>query len=643
MSTSDDDKLKEDLKKAEEVEKKLNKFALSLSGLSFFDLIEKMYEWSMDQFPDIGFWGHISDASDLISSYIDLIQGEFDSAPVNSEFEGQITKFDVAEKIKGILALFVNILGKILTTLVKGATMILKTLYDTFCLFLKTIGALIGGLSKEINIVIKTIGNAIALIKKLWSDGEKFSWDIFCEKFKKWLNAIIEKYKMEIRTMLTEMVFMVWDMFVAAVKPTWEAIKQIWNELKKYADMLDKENPLKELIKQFLNDFFGPFLDMINQILVLFFNTIKNFSGTKEINGGHKFYFTSDTVKGSDGVFVNVVLNIDKDGSASGKYFDKEDRNVYFQNVNLGWKYEDKKVVINPSIPGYLKSTKLKSESEIEDKYILGSFLTFKEDFNIDVWGMIDEYAKVAEQHIKLAIKKLEALINAVAQPLLSTFLPHSLTKTGSSDSSFPKNLTGYQLTYPSVSVNLGESTPSPSPKIIFIKKAEKTIEGKFIPVEYKCNWEKQSCFGAFKKDKEDVIFNIPGNQLSLKYLNSISGCHILLTPEQYKYIKILKNLLELPKIAFNTVALAFFGTIYIATIQIKMAMEAAETILSIIGLKFTDVINQMNTLLNTEDDITFFDHMDDVFEWPTFDDFPGNPLKDINFDVDFSPITNEF
>ena len=66
------EKEKEDLKKAEEIEKELNKMAMSLQGLNLFALLEKFYFWSNDDYPEKGMWGHIGEFLNLCGIYADV-------------------------------------------------------------------------------------------------------------------------------------------------------------------------------------------------------------------------------------------------------------------------------------------------------------------------------------------------------------------------------------------------------------------------------------------------------------------------------------------------------------------------------------------------------------------------------------------
>lgn len=647
-------KEKEDLKKAEEIEKELNKMSMSLSGLNLFSLIEKFYFWSTDEYPEKGMWGHISDFFNLCGIYFDAKIGSLSSLNLNASSKSDSsTTIDIKEQIKNklisILKIIVSLLKKILTCVVKSALLVLKSAYDSCVLIIKTIGALISGIVSQVNSMIKTIGNAIALIKKLfvkYKDGKlQNPWTTFCEMVEKWYRENIAPYYSweKAKEILIEQSIKMLNAFIAPIKAYIEMIKDIYDQICAYIDMLKSGDPIKEALNQFLTTFFSPILSMVEKILTLFLNAIKNYNGKKEANGNIVFNFTSDTIKDEKDRFVYCKSLVKPDTSIKGEY-STVNKNVTFSVLNstMNWGYNKNGVSLTAGVPGLLKTIKLKSKTEVTGEYKLGTFIEFEPENAIDVWTLVDEYLSFLKDQTRYILKKLEVLLQNVFNEILSTFIPHVLSKIGEDLTGFPNDLTGCILKFPEINLNF-TSGDMPIPKIAEISSSPIIKDGQLIIVSYKCSWiNTGNINGKFLKNGEKVKFYFPDDVVELNILNTIGGNCILLSDLQYKMIEQLKNILKLPKYAFNTLALAVLGSIYFAIVQMKIAFEAANNTLKLIGLQFTSIINQLDKTLNSTDDATFFDHIDDAFAWPTWEDFSGNPLEDLSFTVDFSPITNE-
>ena len=640
----------QDLKKAQEIEAELKKIEMSLSGLGLFSMIEKLYQWSQDGYPDKGFWAHLGDAFGLIGAYYEVtispLKG-IDLQPKLQKPEDINLKKEVIEKIKAILKLVTGIIGSIFSTIMKMALAVLKTAYDSFKLMLETIGQVISGVASQINAVIKTIGNAIALIKKLFykvKNGKvQNPWETLKEQFTNWLkNNVLPYFSWQnIFFMLWDMVCGIWNTFVAAVKPIWDMIKGIYNEIKAYYEMLTSQNPLKELLKQFLEAFFAPILSMIEQIITLFLNMMTSYTVSKEVEGKFKFNFTSDKVKDSKGRFV-YCSTVFEGSSVSGNYSSVDGKfDINKSEGSLNWKYEKERVKVSASIPGFTSDLKLKSEDKVND-YKLGTIISLEKEFTLDVWALIDKLAEYADKQVELILNKLKTLIENLFGPLVSTFIPHILSKTGENLSEFPKNLTGFSLTVQNFSFSTNPKE-IPTPTKITIKSMSDIVEGSFVSTVFKDNKSEDDKQGTIRKTGDKLEFNIASDKKVLMVLMVSGERCILITEEQYKYIETLKNLLKLPIIAFNTVALGVFGSLYISTVGIKTALEAANSILKMIGLQFTAVINPFNKVLFSTEEKPFWDALSMSFGWPKWEDFSGNLISDINFDIDFTPITSEF
>ena len=649
MTSESNQITEEQAKKIAETEKELEKISMSLSGLGLFEVIEKLYEWSSDGYPEKGLWSHIGEAIGLLGTYWDISLGSLSN--INFEkptIETDKKSLDIGKKLMNILKLLKAILCTIIGNMIKMALVMLKTLYDTCMLMLKTLGQTISAVGNEINAMIKLIGNAIALIKSLFvkkeNDKYKNPWDAFCEMFDKWLNEkILPMFTWEnILDILWQMILNIWDMFVAAVEPYVSMIKNLWNEIKSYAESLSSLNPLKEALMAFLDAFFGPILSMIEEIITLFFNMIKNYNVSKNADGTYNFDFTSNLKKDSKGRFIlcSTVIN---GTNVQGTYIDGS-KTIKFQSTidNLNWTYGKNNVEISPSIPNYLNSLKLKSKEKVVGNYKLGTKIALEEEFSFDVWGFIDKYIDVAKNQIFFILKKLESLLQNLVNSLIKPFIPHLLMKSGSNIEEFPKNLAGFRLIIPEVNINITEKE-APSPKIITIVSDVEIKEGVTQQIKYNCSWDGKDVYGTLTKNGDKLKFNIPNYPLTLMYLYSFGESCILITEEQYKIIKQLKDLLNLPVIAFNSIALAIFGSLYISTIQIKTALNAAKSILKVVGLEFTSIIDQFDKVMASSDDTFIFENMSTVFEWPKWEDFSGNPLTFINFNIDFNPITTQF
>ena len=636
-------------KRIAEIEKELEKISMSLSGLGLFEVIEKLYEWSSDDYPEKGLWSHIGEAIDLLGTYWDISLGGL--SHINFErpsLETDQKSFEVCKKLMNILKLLKSIFCNIIGNMIKMALLILKTLYDTCMLMLKTLGQTISAVSKEINAIIKLIGNIIAFFKNLFVKKEnnkyKNPWDAFCEMFDKWLNEkVLPMFTWEnILDILWQMVLNVWDMFTAAVEPYISMIKNLWNEIKSYATSLSSLNPLKEALLTFLEAFFGPILSMIEQVVTLFFNMIKNYNVTKNADNTYKFDFTSDIKKDSRGRFVHCSTVING-SSVQGTYKDGS-KTVSFLSTanNFNWTYDSENVKISPSIPNFLKEVKLKSKEKITGSYKLGTAVALTEETSFDVWGLIDKFVDIAKDQVYTILKSLESMIQGLVNSLIKPFIPHQLMKTGAELDGFPMNLSGFRLIIPELNINITEST-APAPKIITIVSDVELKEGETIQIKYNCSWDNRDVYGTITKNGDKIKFNIPNNPLTLMYLYSFGESCILITEEQYKIIKQLKDLLKLPVMAFNSIGLAIFGTLYICSVQIKASLNAAKSVLKIIGLEFTSIIDQFDKVMKSSDDSFIFEGMSAVFDWPKWEDFEGNPLKFIDFNIDFDPITTQF
>ena len=648
------EKEKEDLKKAEEIEKELNKMAMSLQGLNLFALLEKFYFWSNDDYPEKGMWGHIGEFLNLCGIYADVQINSISPIKINkpeASNNGSI-KDQITQKLISIIKIIVGILKQALTCAIKSVLIVLKTAYDSCMLLIKTIGSLISSIVSQCNAMIKTIGNVIALIKKLfvkYKDGKlQNPWITLSEMIEKWYRENIAPYYSwsKIKEILFNQVKSFIEALIAPIKSYIEMIKIIYDEIASYIDKLKNGDPIKEALNQFIKTFFDPILSMIEEILTLFLNSITNYNGKKELNENITFNFTSDTVKDEKGRFVYCESLIKPDSSITGKY-SMVNKTVEFSRPvsTVNWAYGEDGVILSANIPGLLNNIKLKSSTEINGEYKPGTFLEFKKDVVFDIWTLIDEYLKFLQNQALYILQKLEVLLQNLFNKVSSTFLPHALSKVGTELSEFPSDLTGCVLFFPEINLNVSGGE-MPTPKIAEISSSSLVKENSLMIVSYKCSWinSGRPVDGKFLKSGEKIKFYFPDDIVELNHLSTIAGNCILLTDLQYKLIEQLKDVLNLPKYAFNTLALAVFGTLYIASVQMKLIFEAANNVLKIIGLQFTPVIKQLDYTLNSKDDATFFEHIDDAFEWPKWEDFSGNPLKDISFKgIDFSPITNEF
>ena len=299
----EDKKVKEEGQKAQE---QVQEIAKIFTGLGVFDIIDQLYEWAQDKYPEYGFYGHLQEIPGLLSKY-----------QLAVTFQG-VKDFEVPnllDTLDKFYKLFKNFVGSIIVTFIKIGLAILKTIYDTLNLFMKQLASLIQGIVNIIGNTIKAIGNAIRMIIDLFKDDEeddgKSLWDKFCDNINAWMDELKEKYSWkEIKERLWQMLKGLLGLFFRIVSPYIQAIYDLYNTIESLIDTWGESmEAIKKAFEAFIKSFFKPIFDIFDKILKLLLNSTKNYMLVKGQDGLITFGFTSDTVKNSEGVYINAKIS----------------------------------------------------------------------------------------------------------------------------------------------------------------------------------------------------------------------------------------------------------------------------------------------------------------------------------------------
>lgn len=623
-------------KELKAAEDQINNVIKQISGLGIFDIIETLFNWSQDEYPDEGFWSHINEVFSLLSKYNCIITLS------TFKFEGETPEFTIegmVDTFLRVVKLVKNIITTIIINFVKGVLLMLKTMYDTLFLTLKAFAAIGQDYASLIRAAIDAIGNAVRFIYDLFTskkeeEPEKNLIDIFIDNVSNWVSGLKDKYSLSnIRDMLCNFATGVWGAFTKAFEPYINAIKNLDETIKSYLKTLgsEAERALREAVEAFKDKFLGPIEELLKQIIAMILNSITSYSVMYD-KGLYYFNFTSDVIKDKKGVFVFVtsivnpyteiaILNYEVDGV---KYSSKKE-GLFFNIL-----YENNDVKLNVSIPGFLNNKNLKSKRKYYGSTIPTYSIVLESDFLDDFYKIIEEYIKYAGREIELFILKMENAIQEMANSVLSTFLPHNFYKVGVSGIKSP--LSGYRLYKPNISVS---HKTMPKIKSIDIVNSDDFLENKKVSATYKLSWDPKLRLGYFLKEGDKITFSIPDDEsLTLYYFKSIGTNNLLLTEEQYNLFKNLKEIFKIPLYIFNTAALTIFGSLYLATVQIQAILKTVSSIPEILPLKFNDVLEMFNATGNSFDDEFFFDALESVFPIPEWKEWPENPFAGFNYNI---------
>lgn len=640
----EDKKVKEEGQKAQE---QVQEIAKIFTGLGVFDIIDQLYEWAQDKYPEYGFYGHLQEIPGLLSKY-----------QLAVTFQG-VKDFEVPnllDTLDKFYKLFKNFVGSIIVTFIKIGLAILKTIYDTLNLFMKQLASLIQGIVNIIGNTIKAIGNAIRMIIDLFKDDEeddgKSLWDKFCDNINAWMDELKEKYSWkEIKERLWQMLKGLLGLFFRIVSPYIQAIYDLYNTIESLIDTWGESmEAIKKAFEAFIKSFFKPIFDIFDKILKLLLNSTKNYMLVKGQDGLITFGFTSDTVKNSEGVYINAkisesrkIVNNQEKVIWTLSYIDGETKiSKIIEAASVKYSLEDKNLKVSASISGFLKPTSLISQSEVNQES-LGKTFAIPLDEDISGWQTIlkklgETWDNIAEQ----IAAKFEAIIDQLSSMLTSTFLPHVLRKVGSKNNMLPPNFSGYELVYPSVSMS---ATANESPKVkrlIFKECYSEPKPGEVRRFHYKVNatWIKSEYLTTSVEISGDkLIFVIVNGGVVVDrlvlYFFSASGenCRLISEP-QYQMLQMLQKFVMVPIYAFNTLMLMLTGWLYIITTGIRTILKASENTLKLVGVQFTSIIDQFEKAMSSTDDKTFFKSLTVAFDWPKWEEFKGNPFEGLSFEA---------
>lgn len=649
--------LQEKPKTAKEAQETMNEsvqqiqeIAQSLSGMGVFAIVEKLHEWARDDFPERGMWAHVSEIPDIFAKYNSSITFEFLDDLGNLDWE------KAKDLLIAIIKLPFRIASKIISQLIQAFMLILKMMYDACQLFLDSITKILNDLVAVIRNFMYFIHDLLVYLNDIIDflneedEDDEGVWDKICKKIQKawddfWSRETWDKFL----DWVIDMLKIILGPYIALFEYYWDLIKKMWDRIKEYWEQIKNiDKVLSKVLEDILNKYFNPILDMIKDIIAMFMNMSKTYILINKGVNEYQFIFTSDTIKDSEGVFVNINSTINTlDPSKTVTYsYVKDDETVRgtckYTSFDISVNDEEK-LTVSVNIPNFLKSKSLISTTTVNPNNLSGIAVELEEDKSMfDIWELIDQMIEYKDKMVALIIKKLKEALNLLFEPIQKVFIPHTLFKEGSSNEGIPKVLDGYKLCYPSLAYTFEESE---TPKVLEIVSVSGVLDvNSQLNAVFKPNWKKDKCNGTIKKNGDKIIFiGQDINRDPLYYFASCGESVWLITEYQKEVLDNLKKILKIPIYTFNTAALAITTIIYLSNFIPIQAMKAIGSAASAIGLSFMDVLKTYG--LAGENEVTFKEFVSQLgknISWPTeWKEFDGNPFDAVDWTLcppDFVP-----
>lgn len=462
---------------------------------NLFETIEILYNWATDDFPEKGFYAHISDFGNLMSDL--TLAGTFGGLIPNFSSIELVSDESIKELVEAFfkfIDFWKNIGDKIWGTLLRIIFTIAKVAYDFLKTIVETFKTMINGLAKSVNELLLTIGNLIYIIKKLFEDedeeekepGEKKSlWEKFCDKISEMFTQMVEKAKKEwgefdfkafVKKLLCKLGMQILAYVWAQICPFIEMAKKIWEQLQALKESLgESEKVLKEALDKFLDQLLGPFKKIIDMVLNALMNSMYYYSIRLIEGSKYKVVFISDVLvdQYNQPVICEAEYDLSKRLGTMTYSLDGGKTKITQMisgefNIDIGMNEEQ--ITVGLTAPNiYLKKGYIKLLQESDKPQSLDSEVMLKPEPKT-FWDLIEEFLEKMGMWYEYLAKKAEAFVNAIVNKIFETIFPFAMTATVGKISGggfTPPSFSLLTLTQTLSSVNLSSVFKPDSPDVV--------------------------------------------------------------------------------------------------------------------------------------------------------------------------------